>query len=151
MTPKEKFQNYFNLKEDFYVENDHISGWAEHEGQYVEFQAYLYLDQVFDFDEEWVERYKDFYTRDIDGANNWLEKCISTWWGCDYEYDIENFQSTIYDGVEEFIGQEAVHEYGTPYIEEKYSLVKRIEETEEQMVNRVIAVISESNHSLSDS
>ena len=68
-----------------------------------------------------------------------------------YEDDIENFQSTIYDSVEEFIGQEAVHEYGVPYIDEEYSLVERKNETEEQMQNRLAAVISESNHTLADS
>ena len=50
MTPKEKFQNYFNLKKDFYVEDDQISGWATHEGQEIRFIAYLHLDEVFDFD-----------------------------------------------------------------------------------------------------
>lgn len=151
MTPKEKFQNYFNLKKDFYVVNDQISGWATHEGQEIEFLAYLHLNQVFDFDEEWVEKHKDYYTRDIDGANNWLDKCISTQIGCEYEYTIENFKSTIYDSVEEFIGQEAVHEYGVPYIEEEYSLIERKKETEEQMERRLISVISELNHPLADS
>ena len=151
MTPKEKFQNYFNLKKDFYVEDDQISGWATHEGQEIRFIAYLHLDEVFDFDEKYVEKYKNYYTRDIDGANNWLDLCISTERGCEYEYDIENFQSTIYDSVEEFIGQEAVHEYGAPYIDEEYSLVERKKETEEQMENRLTAVISESNHTLADS
>ena len=123
VTAKQKFANYFNLKEDFYVEDTQINGWAEHEGQEFDFQAYLILDDVFDFDEEYVEKFKDFYTRDLEGANNWLDICMTTWKNCEYEYDIDNFKSTYYDCIEEFIGQEAVQEYGVPYIEEKYSAI----------------------------
>jgi hypothetical protein len=123
VTAKQKFANYFNLKEDFYVEDTHINGWVEHEGQEFGFQAYLILDDVFDFDEEYVEKYKDFYTRDLEGANGWLEICMSTLRGCEYEYDIDNFKSTEYDCIEDFIGQEAVHDYGMPYIEAKHSAI----------------------------
>lgn len=127
VTPRQKFANYFNLKENFYVENTQINGWAEHEGQKFKFSAY-FIGDVFDFDEEYLEKYKNFYTRDLNGANHWLEICISTCRGCEYEYDIDNFKSTEYDCIEEFIGYEAVHDYELPYIEEKYSAIKIKEE-----------------------
>lgn len=121
VTPQQKFANYFNLKEDFEVENLVINGYAKHEGQEFDFTSEMELDETLDFDEDRVEKYKEFYTRDIEGANYYLEFAIATERGCYFSYDIKNFKSSIYDSIEEYIRQEAVFEYGAPYIEEKYS------------------------------
>ena len=80
-------------------------------------------NDALDFDEDYVEKYKEYYTRNIEGANKWLDFAITTERGCYFSYEIENFKSSIYDSIEEYIGQEAVHEYGTPYIDEKYSVL----------------------------
>ena len=116
MTPKEKFQKYFNLKDGFYIDDNHINGECKHEGQHVEFQLYIYNeDGIYDFDEEFVNQHKDFYPRDIDGANAWIENCIVKGFGfdLDIEYDEEyNFEWDIY----EYILYEKIWDYFTPSI-----------------------------------
>jgi len=121
VTPQQKFANYFNLKEDFVVEDVVIDGYTYHEGQEFTFSSEMEPDETLDFDEDYVEKYKEYYTRDIEGANKYLEFAIASERGCYFSYDIKNFKSSIYDSIEEYIGQEAVFEYGAPYIDEEYS------------------------------
>lgn len=124
MTPKEKFQKYFNLKDGFYIQDDQIDGECEHEGQHVEFQLYIYCneDDIYDFDEEYVNRYKDTYTRNIEGANAWIENCINKGIGfeLDIDYDGEHeFEWDIYD----YILNEGIYEYDPPYIYEPETIL----------------------------
>ena len=116
MTFKEKFQKYFNLKEGFYIQDDQIDGECEHEGQHVEFQLYIYdIDSIYDFDEGQVNRYKEIFTRDKDGANYWIEDCIVRGIGFDLSIDYDgeyDFEWDIYD----YILNEGIYEYIIPSI-----------------------------------
>ena len=44
ITPRQKFQNYFNLKDGFYIDDDHIDGVCTHEGQ-VRYDSRLYISR----------------------------------------------------------------------------------------------------------
>ena len=46
ITPRQKFQNYFNLKDGFYIDDDQIDGECTHEGQYVKYQLYIHTGFV---------------------------------------------------------------------------------------------------------
>ncbi len=116
MTPKEKFQKYFNLKDGFYIQDDQINGECEHEGQHVEFELYIYdIDDIYDFDEEYVNRYKDTYTRDIKGANAWIENCIIKGFGFDLIIDYDEEHEFDWD-IYHYILVEGIHEYFIPSI-----------------------------------
>ena len=123
MTPKEKFQKYFNLKDGFYIQDDHINGECEHEGQYVEYTLELSdEDDIYDFDEKYVNRYKETYTRDISGANAWIENCIVKGFGFDLDIDYDGEHKFEWDLLD-YILYEAIWEYFPPYIFESETIL----------------------------
>jgi len=123
MTPKEKFQNYFNLKDGFHIEGDHISGDCVHEGQYVEFQIYIDCeDEIWDFDEKYFKKYD--YNNDPERVDGWLEHCRLNWIGFYLEVYYDGNHEFEWD-IEDYILKEAVYEYDDPY------LVYEVEEQKE--------------------
>lgn len=120
LTPRQKFQTYFNLKKDFLVEDTFIRGCEILEGQEIRFEITLEdEDSLFDFENEifWVNN----YTRDLRGANEWVLDCLV--YGIGFDYDInynENFKFE-YD-VYGYVSREAIFNYCIPYISEEFSV-----------------------------
>ncbi|MDB9823989.1 hypothetical protein OAC16_02400 [Flavobacteriaceae bacterium] len=118
ITPRQKFQNYFNLKDGFYIDDDQIVGECTHEGQEVRFTLYIYNeDSIFDFDEEYFEKYE--YNHDPNRIDGWIEHCIHKGIGFDLDIDYDGdheFKWHIHD----YIIQEAIYDYFLPYIPNEF-------------------------------
>lgn len=118
VTPKQKFQNYFNLKDGFYIDDDQIVGECTHEGQEVRFTLHIYdEDSIFDFDEKHFEKYD--YNHDPNKIDYWIENCIHLGIGFDLDIDYDEeyeFKWDIYD----YILKEAIYDYSLPWISSEF-------------------------------
>ena len=118
ITPRQKFQNYFNLKDGFYIDDDQINGECTHEGQEIRFSLYIYdEDAIFDFDEEYFEKYE--YNHDPNKIEYWIEHCIHMGIGFDLDIDYDDdheFEWDIYD----FILHEGIYQYFLPNVPSEF-------------------------------
>jgi len=112
---KEKFVQYFRLNDDIFFDDDDISGELEHEGVEVNFHLYLSdEDAIYDItiDEEFITT----YSRDIEGANHWLEHCWRR--GIGFEFEVDYTKEIDWEWHPfDFVKDEHIYEYCTPSIE----------------------------------
>ena len=113
ITPRQKFQNYFNLKDGFYIDDAQIDGECTHEGQEVRFTLYIYNeDSIFDFDEKYFEKHK--YNHDPNRIDGWIEYCMHL--GIGFELDIDaGFHLFEWD-IKNYILREVIYDYFTPNV-----------------------------------
>jgi len=118
ITPRQKFQNYFNLKDGFYIDDDQIDGECTHEGQYVKYQLYIHNeDAIFDFDEEYFEKYE--YNHDPNRIDGWIEYCIHYGIGFDLDIDYDGDHKFEWD-IHDYIIQEAIYDYSLPNVSTEF-------------------------------
>ncbi|MDB2345987.1 hypothetical protein N9V61_04120 [Flavobacteriaceae bacterium] len=121
LTPRQKFANHFNLKEDFLIEDTFIRGCETHEGEEIKFEITLEdEDSLFDLENEMFS-IKNF-TRDLNGANEWILDCLVFSIGFDYEINYNENIEFSFD-VYKFVSQEAVFNHFIPYISEEHSVL----------------------------
>ena len=118
ITPRQKFQNYFNLKEGFYFENEQIDGECTHEGQHIKFTLYIYdEDSIFDFDEEYFEKHK--YNHDPNRIDGWIENCIHMGIGFDLDIDYDGKHEFEWD-ICDYILHEAIYNFDLPNVSTEF-------------------------------
>ncbi|MDC1029866.1 hypothetical protein OAR07_01110 [Flavobacteriaceae bacterium] len=114
ITPRQKFQNYFNLKDGFYIDDAQIDGECTHEGQEVKFTLYIYdEDSIFDFDEKYFE--KNEYNHNPNRIDGWIEYCIIYGIGFDLDIDYDGDHEFKWD-INDYILNEGIYNYFLPYV-----------------------------------
>ena len=118
ITPRQKFQNYFNLKDGFYIDDAQINGECTHEGQEVKFYLDIWdEDSIFDFDEEYFEKHE--YNHDPNRIVGWIEYCIHTGRGFSFEIDYDGDHEFKWD-LHDYIISEGIYNYFLPNVPSEF-------------------------------
>jgi len=111
---KNKFSLYFRLNDDMYIFDDDIRGEFKHEGLKCSFHLYL-TDETVIYNIKADEEFEKLYSRDLEGANAYLEDCWRSGIGFELEVDYPDNINWNWHPFD-FVLAEEIYQYFHPSI-----------------------------------